>query len=249
MTSRLRPGSQPLALSFSSSALLFVYQAGVAEALLACQRFKGDVAAVHGSSGGALVAALFLCGRDALAKTKAYLNSGKLFQNIGLADVWDPARLIPRAVEESGALPEDAHARLSGKLHVQCTRGGMMTSAEPVTYSTFASNSELLSILQASSSFAFGGVDIHGEPHWDGGITEVLPVSADLPTVTVAPVSAKAVHICPDAGSWVLPCAVGDCTFMFSSARMMKYWAAGEADAQAFLQRSGYEPLELPAQS
>lgn len=210
------------------------------------------------------MAALFLCGRDALAKTKAYLNSGKLFQNIGLADVWDPARLIPRAVEESGALPEDAHARLSGKLHVQCTRGGMMTSAEPVTYSTFASNSELLSILQASSSFAFGGVDIHGEPHWDGGITEVLPVSADLPTVTVAPVSAKAVHICPDAGSWVLPCAVGargwrlgaqsacaawDCTFMFSSARMMKYWAAGEADAQAFLQRSGYEPLELPAQS
>ena len=34
--------------------------------------------------------------------------------------------------KESGALPEDAHARLSGKLHVQCTRGGMMTSAEPV---------------------------------------------------------------------------------------------------------------------
>ncbi|CAE7637232.1 LZTR1, partial [Symbiodinium sp. CCMP2456] len=236
--------------------------AGVAEGLLACQRFHGDVAAVHGSSGGALVAALFLCGREALTKTKAYLNSGKLFRNIGLADVWDPARLIPRAVEESGALPEDAHARLSGKLHVQCTRGGMMTSAEPVTYSTFASNSELLSILQASSSFAFGGVDIDGEPHWDGGITEVLPVSADFPTITVAPVSAKAVDICPDAGFWVLPCALGargwrlgaqsacaawDCTFMFSSARMMKYWAAGEADAQAFLQRSGYaEPLELP---
>ena len=168
--------------------------------------------------------------------------------------------------QESGVLAEDTHQILSGRLHVHCTRGGFFrgepvggleshTAAFQVTYSSFESNGELLQVLQASSSFAFQGVEVRGEPHWDGGFTEVLPLSATLPTVTVAPAAARGVTICPDVGCWALPGALGrhgwrlsaqtlvaawDCTFMFSPTRMMRYWAQGVQDGEAFLQSRGY---------
>ena len=96
---------------------------------------------------------------------------------------------------------------------------------------------------------------MRGEPHWDGGFTDVLPLSHTLPTVTVAPAAARGVTICPQPGCWVLPGSLGrhgwrvsaqslaaawDCTFMFSPKRMMRYWAQGLADGQAFLQSRGY---------
>ncbi|CAL1129025.1 unnamed protein product [Cladocopium goreaui] len=239
-------------------------RAGVAEALLQNQRFMARVDAVHGCSGGALVGALMLTGAEGLKKVKAYLESGLAFRSLTLAELWDPARLIPRAVEESGAMPMDAFWQLSGRLHVQCTKGGMFRNSEPVTYSSFDSNEELVRILQASSSFAYEGVEVRGEPHWDGGITEILPQplredSQRETTVTVAPVCARHVSICPQPGVclritdglWAFPGSMGrgwrhgwrhaskDCTFMFSPQRMMKYWAAGRADG-AFLRTHGY---------
>ena len=97
------------ALSFSSSALLLVYQvshetfqpppeAGVAEALQSSERFMSKLGAVHGCSGGALVGALLLC-PGALPKVKDYFASGRALRGIGLKEFWDPALLIPRAVE------------------------------------------------------------------------------------------------------------------------------------------------------
>eukprot|EP00435_Cladocopium_sp_Y103_P076334 s33_g92.t3 len=143
MASGLSDASGKVAVCFSSSALLLVYQAGVAEALLQNQRFMARVDVVHGCSGGALVGALMLTGAEGLTKVKAYLESGVAFRGLTLAELWDPARLIPRAVEESGAMPADAFWQLSGRLHV--------------TYSSFDSNEELVRILQASSSFAYEG--------------------------------------------------------------------------------------------
>ena len=36
--------------------------------------------------------------------TQAYLESGLAFRSLTLAELWDPARLIPRAVEAMGSL-------------------------------------------------------------------------------------------------------------------------------------------------
>jgi len=245
-------------LSFSSSALLLVYQAGVAEAFLSSPQFMASVREVHGCSGGALVGALLLAGEEALLKVKAYLQSGQAFRGIGFAEICDPARLIPRAVEESGAMSEDTYQRLSGRLHVMCTKGGMFRHASPVSYSSFDSNEELVQMLQATSSFAYEGVSVKGEAHWDGGISDVLPVPEHCDkerVVTVAPVCARHVSVCPDAGLWRLPGSFGqhgwricaqslmaawDCTFMFSSRRMMKYWEQGRADGEVFLRSRGY---------
>lgn len=114
----------------------------MAEALQGSERFMSKLGAVHGCSGGALVGALLLC-PGALVKVKEYVASGRALRGMGLKELWDPALLIPRAVEarrsahmaqavqESGALTEDTHRILSGRLHVHCTRGGFFRG-EPV---------------------------------------------------------------------------------------------------------------------
>ena len=47
---------------------------------------------------------------------QAYLQSGQAFRGIGLAELWDPARLIPRAVKVGGGLFGGASAIRGGLL-------------------------------------------------------------------------------------------------------------------------------------
>mmetsp|Transcript_127116 Transcript_127116/g.406706 ORF Transcript_127116/g.406706 Transcript_127116/m.406706 type:complete len:255 (+) Transcript_127116:256-1020(+) len=233
----------PLAFSFSSSGLLFPYHLGAIEAILA--RGNLEVQEVHGVSGGALAGAVLLLGPESLERARAALRT-RITPTWG--ELWDPAVLVPRLIREHEIFPSDAHARLSGKLFVYSSTGGMGKSARKHCQSTFSSNEDLLSWIQASCSFAWDGVRVGGEAHWDGccygGFAER---SETVPTVAVAPVWTEDVEICPGPkfgfGVWKHrldgPSFRGmwDCCFMFSPERMFGYWQRGRTDADAFFAR------------
>eukprot|EP00418_Pyrodinium_bahamense_P013449 CAMPEP_0179108898 /NCGR_PEP_ID=MMETSP0796-20121207/50744_1 /TAXON_ID=73915 /ORGANISM="Pyrodinium bahamense, Strain pbaha01" /LENGTH=264 /DNA_ID=CAMNT_0020806977 /DNA_START=29 /DNA_END=820 /DNA_ORIENTATION=- len=237
-------GSGPVALAFSSSGLLFPYHMGVIEALLEHQP-PLDVSEVHGVSGGALAGAIAILGQESLEKVRKALET-RIRPTWG--EVWDPAVLIPRLIREHDIIPEDACARLSGRLHIYTTVGGMMKNTQKNARNVFKSNDELLTWLQASCSFAFEGVDIDGVPHWDGGCCgSWIERSEALPTIAASVVWKSDADICPKPGAigfnawgfrmdWPSVRAGWDCCFMFSPQRMQWYWQQGRQDAEAFLQ-------------
>eukprot|EP00746_Dinoflagellata_sp_MGD_P079177 gnl/MRDRNA2_/MRDRNA2_316343_c0_seq1.p1 gnl/MRDRNA2_/MRDRNA2_316343_c0~~gnl/MRDRNA2_/MRDRNA2_316343_c0_seq1.p1 ORF type:complete len:289 (+),score=44.50 gnl/MRDRNA2_/MRDRNA2_316343_c0_seq1:60-869(+) len=250
---------EPVALSFSSSGLLFPYHMGVIEAILNHSpplRFSE----VHGVSGGALAGAVAILGADSLEKVRQAI---KIRIKPTWSELWDPSVLIPRLIQQYDMFPPDAYSKLSGKLHVYTTLGGMVRNTQQNVNSVFTSNDDLLTWLQASCSFAFDGVTINGVPHWDGGCCGCFLVhSTLLPTISSSPVWKQDATICPKTAK--VGCnlrgfridgpslrAGWDCCFMFSPDRMMWYWQQGRADAEHYLrqQRAGSMPVSDAANS
>lgn len=233
-----------VAVSFSSSGLLFPYHLGVVEAMQRLPEAKKlDIGEVHGVSGGALAGAVLLLGSDCLEQVRLALRT-QIRPTWG--EIWDPASLLPRLLKEHDILPDDAFTKLSGRLFVHTTTGGMMRNTKTHRISAFGSNEELVKALQASCSFAWDGVEIDGVPHWDGGCSGLWDVRSDnLPTIASSPIFKKSVEICPRPGrgfdvwgfrvdSFSLR-AGWDITFMFSPLRMAMYWQLGLNDANTFL--------------
>ncbi len=194
------PSAPKKVLSFSGSGHLLAYQLGAAETLLRERSFD----CFAGSSGGALVAALFSCvGRDGLeAFVEEHVVHCKAFTGI----------------EE--VLSEDAHVRATGTLIISVTNG--ITGANELI-SEFSSRSQLLNVIKASChipgsfhplDFLLGfkpvfpqhlGVEIEGRPDatfGDGGLTDSLPRPSGCAVCTVSPVAGRngELHICPQDG-------------------------------------------------
>lgn len=231
-----------VALSFSSSGMLFPYHLGVVEAVQALSPSL-DVREVHGVSGGALAGAIMLLGPECLEKARRALQV-RIQPTWG--ELWDPASLLPRLVHEHELLPPDAHNILSGRLCIYTTTGGMMRNTHKNVCNTFQSNDELLAWIQASCSFAWDGVKIGGVSHWDGGCCgSWAERSETLPTIVSSVIAMHGTEICPQ------PRKVGfnvgrfridrhslrsgwDCCFMFAPQRLNMYWQCGKVDAEAY---------------
>ena len=147
-------------ISFGSSGLLLTYHAGVAlELLNAGQQFER----VLGTSGGALIGALFCVAPDSLPRAVKYMTGRRWAEGLTWGDIWDPAeRLVPEYFGRLDVLPENAHELASGRLRVFCTR---CRDKKCVAFDHWASREDLLRTLQASCSFAWDGVEISGEKY------------------------------------------------------------------------------------
>lgn len=93
-------------------------------------------------------------------------------------------------------LPEDAHIKCSGKLHVSLTR---VRDGKNVIISEFSSREELMQVLQCSSWIPlFSGIlppMVNGVRYMDGGFSDNLP-TLDENTITVSPFCGES-DICP----------------------------------------------------
>lgn len=213
-------------ISFSSSGLLLSYELGVAERLSQePQLLEG--AHFLGASGGALIAALLCCAPEKIELVKAYMLAGKATKGMTLSDLWDPAdRLLPRFFEETKLLPPDAFEKCSGRLFISCTeykKKGSTSQMEGLQqlaglestgsggkkkrnqqFSSFNSNEELATILQASCSFDLKGIPIAVDGregrYWDGGMSDALPLPefvANDVLITICPFSSSVSNTAP----------------------------------------------------
>lgn len=93
-------------------------------------------------------------------------------------------------------LPEDAHIRVNGKLHISLTR---VYDGKNVIVSQFDSREDLLQALLASAFIPFfSGLippKFHGVRYMDGGFSDNLP-TLDENTITVSPFCGES-DICP----------------------------------------------------
>jgi len=242
-----------VAMSFSSSGMLFPYHLGVIEAVQALSPAL-DVREVHGVSGGALSGAIMLLGPECLERARRALEV-RIRPTWG--ELWDPASLLPRLVQEHHLLPPDAHSVLSGRLHIYTTTGGMVRNTHQKVNSTFRNNDELLAWIQASCSFAWDGVKIDGVSHWDGGCCgSWAERSETFPTIVSSVISMQGAEICPQPRR--VGCNIGrfrvdghslrsgwDCCFMFAPQRLSMYWQSGRVDAQTFFAQQ-FAECKLP---
>lgn len=93
-------------------------------------------------------------------------------------------------------LPEDAHLRVSGKLHISLTR---VCDGKNVLVTQFESKEDLMQALLASAFVPFfSGLippKFHGVRYMDGGFSDNLP-TLDENTITVSPFCGES-DICP----------------------------------------------------
>ena len=246
-----QPSKVPTAITFSSSGLLLTYHAGVALTLHA--NMSEPFPHIIGVSGGAVVGLLLCVAPELLRTAIEFMVSREWARDLTWADVWDPAaRVLPEFLHR--ILPLDAFARAAGRLHVHVTR---CDTREGRIISEWTSNEELIRTVQASCSFAMGGVRLSdGCCYWDGGMAKdgaLLPTMPGAETVTVAPVSGVGASIEPPTTRWSVPTRYGD----ISLANLVRAWdvsvprassvmaahvAAGERDARAWLERNMVVP-------
>lgn len=93
-------------------------------------------------------------------------------------------------------LPQDAHIKVSGKLHISLTR---VRDGHNVIVSHFETREDLLQALLASAFIPFFSGFVppkyHGVRYMDGGFSDNLP-SLDENTITVSPFCGES-DICP----------------------------------------------------
>lgn len=107
---------------------------------------------------------------------------------------FDIQRLLCEGLEK--VLPEDAHLKCNGKLHVSLTR---VRDGKNVIISEFSSRDELMQVIQCSSWIPlFSGIlppMVRGVRYMDGGFSDNLP-TLDENTITVSPFCGES-DICP----------------------------------------------------
>lgn len=93
-------------------------------------------------------------------------------------------------------LPEDAHLRVNGKLHISLTR---VCDGKNVIVSNYESREDLMDALLCSAFIPFfSGIILpkfHGVRYMDGGFSDNLP-TLDENTITVSPFCGES-DICP----------------------------------------------------
>ena len=93
------------AINFCSSGLLLTYHAGVA---LQLKHSNKKFDKILGTSGGALIGALFCCNPNALENSVKYMLDQQWKKNMSFRDFLDPAnRIIPNYFGDVNVLPED----------------------------------------------------------------------------------------------------------------------------------------------
>ncbi|XP_057555423.1 omega-hydroxyceramide transacylase isoform X2 [Hippopotamus amphibius kiboko] len=204
----------PHSISFSGSGFLSFYQAGAVDAFRdLAPRMLETTHRFAGTSAGAVVAALVVCGIE----MDEYLR----VLNVGVAEVkkscLGPLSPSCRMVQTMRqflyrVLPEDSYKVATGKLHVSLTR---LTDGESVVVSEYTSKEELIEALYCSCFVpVYCGLvppTYRGVRYIDGGFTGMQPCSFWTDSITISTFTGQQ-DICPR-----------DCPAIFCDFRMFNY--------------------------
>lgn len=183
-------------LSFAGCGFLGIYHVGVA----VCFRKYAPhllLKKISGASAGAIAACCLLCDLPLGDITSDVLRVALEARSRSLGP-FSPSFNIQTLLLEGleKYLPEDAHIRVSGKLHISLTR---VYDGKNVIVSQFESREDLLQALLASAFVpVFSGIlppKLRGVRCMDGGFSDNLP-AIDENTITVSPFCGES-DICP----------------------------------------------------
>ncbi|XP_072689369.1 omega-hydroxyceramide transacylase isoform X1 [Canis lupus baileyi] len=255
----------PHSISFSGSGFLSFYQAGAVDALRdLAPRMLETAHRFAGTSAGAVVAALVICGIE----MDEYLR----VLNVGVAEVkksflgpLSPSCKMVQLMRQFlyRVLPEDSYKVATGKLHVSLTR---LTDGESVVVSEYTSKEELIEALYCSCFVpVYCGLippTYRGVRYIDGGFTGMQPCSFWTDSITISTFSGQQ-DICPrDCPAIFHDFRMFNCSFQFSLeniARMThalfppdllilhNYYYRGYEDAVSYLRRLNAAYINSPS--
>ncbi|XP_014229453.1 patatin-like phospholipase domain-containing protein 2 [Trichogramma pretiosum] len=183
-------------LSFAGCGFLGIYHVGVA---VCFKRYAPHLLLdkISGASAGAIAACCLLCDLPIADMTSQLLRLAKEARTRTLGP-FSPSLNVQHFLLDSlqKLLPDDAHLRVSGKLHISLTR---VYDGKNVIVSQYNSREDVLQALLASSFIPlFCGLlppRFHGIRYMDGGFSDNLP-TLDENTITVSPFCGES-DICP----------------------------------------------------
>ncbi|KAH8331945.1 hypothetical protein KR067_004363, partial [Drosophila pandora] len=191
--SKMRPRTS---VSFAGCGFLGIYHVGVA----VCLRQHAPqllLERIGGASAGALAACCLLCDLPLETMAGDFLRIVQETRRHSLG-AFSPWFNLPDCLLEGmqRRLPDDAHERVSGRLHISLTR---VRDRRNVVMSEFASRYELLQALLCSCFIpGLSGLlppKVRGVRYMDGAFSDNLPL-LDEHTVTVSPFCGES-DICP----------------------------------------------------
>jgi len=183
-------------LSFAGCGFLGIYHVGVA---VCFKKYAPHLLLnkIAGASAGAVAACCLLCDLpigEVASDMLSLIREARL-RTLG---PFSPSFNVQDFLLESlrKVLPDDAHLRVNGKLHISLTR---VYDGKNVIVSHFTSKDDLMQALLASAFVPiFSGFippKFHGERYMDGGFSDNLP-TLDENTITVSPFCGET-DICP----------------------------------------------------
>lgn len=183
-------------LSFAGCGFLGIYHVGVA---VCFKKYAPHLLLnkISGASAGAIAACCLLCDLpigEVASDMLGLIREARL-RTLG---PFSPSFNVQEYLLDrlSKVLPEDAHLRVNGKLHISLTR---VYDGKNVIVSQFTGKNDLLQALLASAFVpVFSGFlppKFHGERYMDGGFSDNLP-TLDENTITVSPFCGES-DICP----------------------------------------------------
>ncbi|XP_043473781.1 1-acylglycerol-3-phosphate O-acyltransferase Pnpla3 isoform X2 [Leptopilina heterotoma] len=183
-------------LSFAGCGFLGIYHVGVA---VCFKNYAPHLLLdkISGASAGAMAACCLLCDLPLGEMTSNLLKMAEDTRQRTLGP-FSPSFNVHAILMDNlqQNLPEDAHLRVNGKLHVSLTR---VYDGKNVIVSQFNSKEDLLQALLASSFIPiFSGIlppRFHGIRYMDGGFSDNLP-TLDENTITISPFCGES-DICP----------------------------------------------------
>lgn len=183
-------------LSFAGCGFLGIYHVGVA----VCFRKYAPhllLNKISGASAGAIAACCLLCDLplDDMTSDVLRLAIEARSRSLGpFSPSFNIQNLLLQGLEKY--LPEDAHVKVNGKLHISLTR---VYDGKNIIVSEFESREDLLQALLASAFVpVFSGIlppKFRGVRCMDGGFSDNLP-AIDENTITVSPFCGES-DICP----------------------------------------------------
>ncbi|XP_071644960.1 1-acylglycerol-3-phosphate O-acyltransferase Pnpla3 isoform X2 [Temnothorax longispinosus] len=183
-------------LSFAGCGFLGIYHVGVA---VCFKKYAPHLLLnkISGASAGAIAACCLLCDLPLGEMTSNVLRVAREARQRTLGP-FSPSFNVQEILLDSlrKFLPDDAHIRVNGKLHISLTR---VYDGKNVIVSQFNSKEDLLQALLATSFVPlFSGLlppRFHGIRYMDGGFSDNLP-TLDENTITVSPFCGES-DICP----------------------------------------------------
>lgn len=233
-------------LSFAGCGFLGIYHVGVA----VCLRQHAPqllLERIAGASAGALAACCLICDLPMECMAGDFLRVVQETRRHSLG-AFSPWFNLPECLLEGmhRRLPEDAHRRVSGRLHISLTR---VSDRCNVVMSEFSSREELLQALMCSCFIpGLSGLvppQVRGVRYMDGAFSNNLPL-LDEHTVTVSPFCGES-DICPrDQNPHLLQLNINWANTCIRLSRrnlrrMVRILLPGRADFMANFCQQGYD--------
>lgn len=174
---------------------MMLYHFGVARQLSLDTKFMGRVKKIHGTSGGAIAAAMLVSCPDRFDDATTFFESGDWLRGATAQDVFQPHTNLVRKSITDLQLDTNAHRLRKGGYVAHATRFSPLTN---VAITDFETDKEVLDAIAASCCLSPAGVAFRGERLYDGGLSDPLPSDPDLETVAISIFDGIDVDLSPD---------------------------------------------------